>query len=68
MYFVRKGVCTEYVTYLSQFAEGKVNSEIAKNVISVICKSDGMFEYLRLKDHVTTQSVYVFMKSGSKSV
>jgi len=27
-----------------------------------------MFEHLRLKDHVTTQSVYVFMKSGSKSV
>ena len=52
MYFVSEGVRTERVRSLSQFAVGKVNSEIAKNVTSVICRSDVMFEPFRLKDHI----------------
>jgi len=40
------------VTRLSEFAERKCNSEIVKNVTSVICKSDVMFEYFRLTDAV----------------
>jgi uncharacterized protein YicC (UPF0701 family) len=40
------------VRRLSEFGEGNVNSEIAKNVTCVIGRSDVIFEYLRLKDHV----------------
>ena len=52
MYFVSKEFRTEHVGSLSEYAEGKYNSEIAKNVISVIGQSDVMFEHFRLKDHV----------------
>ena len=52
MYFVCKGVRTERVGSLSQLAEGKVKSEIRKNITSVIGRSGVMFEHLRIKDHV----------------
>ena len=51
-YFVSDGIRTEYVRSLSQFAEGKVNSEIVDYVTSVIDRSDVMFEHFKLNDHV----------------
>ena len=68
MYFVCKGVRTEHVRSLSQFAEGKVKSEIGKNVTSVIGRSDVMFEHLRLKDHVHNPAHVCLYKSGSKQL
>jgi len=40
------------VRRLSEFGEGNVNSDIAKNVTSVTDRSDLMFEHFILKDHV----------------
>jgi len=52
MYFVSEELRIQLGQRLSNFAEGKDKSEIVKNVTSVICKSDVMFEYFRLKDAV----------------
>ena len=44
---------------LSQFAEGKVYSEIVKNVTSVIDRSDVMFEQFKIKDSRTQRSPFM---------
>jgi uncharacterized protein YicC (UPF0701 family) len=60
MYFLSEELRIQLGQRLSNFAEGKDNSEIVKNVTSVICKSDVMFEYYRLKDHLQN-SVRVYL-------
>jgi hypothetical protein len=42
------------VQRLSKSAEGKDNSETVKDVTSVICRSNFMFEPFRLKDHINS--------------
>jgi len=39
------------VRRLSEFVEGKVNSEIVNNVTSLIDRSGVMFEHFKLNDH-----------------
>ena len=56
MCFVSEGVRTERVRRLSECAEGKFNSEIVKNVTSVICRSDVIFEHFKIKGSRTQPS------------